>query len=155
MTISGFFTHYSISIKPSISDRWHHMSVGDAAADPASKLGPGHFHLGWAGVSCLEWTVHLLVFRAYLRLIPLSSLLILQQNTKIYFWGSYLPVLDFWPGFQSHRFRFHRRQQLLIVGNHACATTEPTWTCAQSGWTICVMTYSHCKGPRPEPVQGN
>ena len=58
---SGFYTHYSIPIKPSISNGWHHMSVGNTAADPASQLGPRNFYSWWYSLSCLEWTIHLLV----------------------------------------------------------------------------------------------
>ena len=78
--ISGFFTNYSVFIGSPIFHRWHHMFVGNTAADPASKLGPGHFYPGWTGLSCLEWTVHLLVFCAYLRLVPSSSFLIFYKQ---------------------------------------------------------------------------
>ena len=66
--------------------------MGDASADPASQLGPGHFYLGWACVSCLEWTVHLLVFCAYLRLVLSSSTLILKTLKDIWIlWGNWCP----------------------------------------------------------------
>ena len=44
LIFSGFFANYSISIKPSVFYRWHHLSMGDTAADPASQLGSGHFY---------------------------------------------------------------------------------------------------------------
>ena len=64
---SGFFTHHQAIIESSVSGRWCCLFVCYDPAASASKLDPGPFHPGWAGVSCLEWTIHLLVFCTYLR----------------------------------------------------------------------------------------
>ena len=149
MTISGFFTHYSISIKPSISDRWHHMSVGDAAADPASQTGSRAFP------SWMSWCVMPGMDSSFTGVPCLS-----QVNTFILTLNMYNKTLKDISG--GHIFLFWTSDQgfkavaFVFIGDNSCWSLVIThvrqpnprgrvhnWplTGVESGWTICVVTY--------------
>ena len=65
--ISGLFAHNSVFIGPSVSNRWRHMSMGNAAASSTSQLGPVCSRVRSRDLSYVECAVHLLVLCARLR----------------------------------------------------------------------------------------